>query len=129
MEVNGQLHITSALHLGERVPDNHGTEGLVGPTVGMVVVEQRIFSYPCREMNPDRPGRELTLYRLCYLGPYRTGVSYINKHIASNNSELFIYLFPVHLTIFAIVRTVGLQRRIIMSDVLDRTWMAASLGK
>jgi hypothetical protein len=81
MEVNGQLHITSALHLGERVPDNHWTEGLVGPTVDMNVVELRKISFPCRESNPARPGRELSLYRMTYLGSYRTGEPYINKHI------------------------------------------------
>jgi hypothetical protein len=40
----------------------------VGPTAGLDAVVKRKIPSPYREMNPNRPSRSQTLYRLSYLG-------------------------------------------------------------
>jgi hypothetical protein len=57
MEVNGQLHETTALPPGERISGAHLRRGLVDPRAGLeAVVKRKIKSHHCprRELNPGR---------------------------------------------------------------------------
>jgi hypothetical protein len=50
----------------DRAPTTHWIGGWVNSWAGLDVVEQRKISFPYRELNPGRPGRRLSLYRLSY---------------------------------------------------------------
>jgi hypothetical protein len=66
MEVSGQLQASAPLPPGDRASSIHLIGGWVDPRAGLVAVEERKITCPCRESNPDRPVRSRSLYRLSY---------------------------------------------------------------
>jgi hypothetical protein len=52
--------------LGERAPDSNWTGGWESLTAGLDVMEKRRVTFPFRELNPGRPARIPSVYRLSY---------------------------------------------------------------
>jgi hypothetical protein len=65
----------------------------VGPRVGFNTVE-KIKILPCRESNPGRPARSLSLYRLSYPeGKHDKAPARIITFVVVVKVKLFLYLF------------------------------------
>jgi hypothetical protein len=64
MEVSGHFHAPATLTLRERIPGAHWMRGWVGHKAGLDIVEKRKISWPFQELNPGRPARCMSLYRL-----------------------------------------------------------------
>jgi hypothetical protein len=67
--------------LGRFTPGTHWMGGWVGPRTGLDVVEKRKVALLCRESNPGRPARSLSLYRLSHLDSQHTKMPLLFKKL------------------------------------------------
>jgi hypothetical protein len=59
MEVNGQIHASATLPIGQRASGPHWIEGWVGPRVGLDAVVETRNSFPCQKSNLGRLARSV----------------------------------------------------------------------
>jgi hypothetical protein len=82
---------------GERSPGNHWIGGCVGSRASVDAVEKRKI-LQCRESNPGRPARSLSVYRLRYPGSWCSDkaikfYSNLGKNIRYSYNERYFIVF------------------------------------